>query len=135
MALGRSEDDGQRAADAVDLMIETVVWRSKTKGLEGIGPALAEMFSSSAGLRYLRVNRHAEVLWFHREAFEELLRWMMLAWVSDGSVEDSEGAPADIGAAAAVWETLIRAARASGYRAAEFVEILTAADKLAAAED
>jgi glycosidase len=135
MALGRSEDDGQRAADAVDLMIETVVWRSKTKGLEGIGPALAEMFSSSAGLRYLRVNRHAEVLWFHREAFEELLRWMMLAWVSDGIVEDSEGAPADIGAAAAVWETLIRAARASGYRAAEFVEILTAADKLAAAED
>ncbi len=135
MALGRSEDDARRAAVAVDLMIETVAWRSKAKGLEGMGPALSEIVSSTAGQRYLRVNSHADVLWFHREAFEELLRWMILAWVSDGIVEDSEGAPADIEAAAAVWDTLITAAKRSGFRVAEFIEILIAANELAAAED
>ena len=135
MALGRSEDDGQRAALAVDLMIETVGWRSKAKGLEGMGPALAELVGNENGQQYLRVNRHADVLWFHREAFEELLRWMILAWVSDGIVEDSEGAPANLAATAAVWETLVAAAEGSGFRVAGFIEILIAADDLTAAEN
>jgi len=135
IALGRSEDDGRRAALAVDLMIETVGWRSKAKGFEGMGPALAEMIASEAGERFLRVNRHNNVLWFHREAFEELLRWMILAWVSDGIVEDSECAPANLAATAAVWETLVAAAEGSGFSAAEFIEILKSADELTAARD
>ena len=135
MALGRSEDDGQRAALAVDLMIETVGWRSKAKGLEGLGPALTELVGNENGQQYLRVNRHADVLWFNREAFEELLRWMLLAWVSDGIVEDSEGAPANLAATAAVWETLVAAAEGSGFQVAGFIKILIAADDLTAAED
>ena len=135
IALGRSEDDGRRAALAVDLMIETIGWRSKAKGLEGMGPALAEIVSNEKGQQYLRVNRHADVLWFHREAFEELLRWMMLAWVSDGIVEDSEGAPANLAATSAVWDTLVVAAEGSGFRVVDFIEILNSADDLTAAED
>ncbi len=135
IALGRSEDDGRRAALALDLMIETVGWRSKAKGLEGIGPALAEIAGDEKGQQYLRVNRHADVLWFQREAFEELLRWMILAWVSDGIVEDSEGAPATIATTSAVWETLLLAAENSGFRVAGFIEILIAADDLAASKD
>jgi len=135
MALGRSEDDGLRAADTLDLMIETVGWRSKAKGLEGLGPALAEIVGNEQGQQYLRVNRHADVLWFNREAFEELLRWMLLAWVSDGIVEDSEGAPANLAATAAVWETLVAAAKGSGFQVAGFIKILIAADDLTAAKD
>ena len=135
MALGRSQDDGRRAALAVDLMIETVAWRSKNRGLAGLGPALSEIVSSPSGQRYLRVNRHDDVLWFRSEAFEELLRWMMLAWVSDGIVEDSEGAAADIVATAAVWDVLVGAAKESGFRVTGFIEVLNAANELAAAED
>lgn len=131
IALGRSEDDGRRAALALDLMIETVGWRSKAKGLEGIGPALAEIAGDEKGQQYLRVNRHADVLWFQREAFEELLRWMILGWVSDGIVEDSEDAPATIAATASVWEALVLAAEASGFRVADLLEVLTAANDLA----
>jgi glycosidase len=134
MALGGSEEDGQRAALAVDLMIETVEWRSKTKGLEGLGPALAEMVGNENGQLFLRVNRHAEILWFHREAFEELLRWMLLAWVSDGIVEDIEGGSANLAATAAVWETLIAAAECSEFQVAGFIKILIAANDLTASE-
>ena len=132
MALGRSEDDARRSAIAVDLMIEAVEWRSKVKGLEGIGPALANMAGDEKAQRYLRVNRHADVLWFQREAFEELLQWLILAWISDGMVEDSEGAPANIVATAAVWEALVLAAQSSEFRVADFIEILIAADDLTA---
>jgi hypothetical protein len=133
--LVRSEDDGRRAALAVDLMIETVGWRSKNTGLEGLGAALADVVEGEAGQRYLRVNRHADVLWFHREAFEELLRWMMLVWVSDGIVEESEGAPANLEATDAVWKALVAAAEGSGFRVVDFVEILNVADDLTVAED
>jgi glycosidase len=128
--LDRSEDDARRAALAVDLMIETVGWRSKVKGLEGIGPALTEIVGDEKGQEFLRVNNHADVLWFQREAFEELLRWMILAWVSDGIVEDSEGAPGTVAATSAVWEALVSAAEGSGFRVAEILEILIAANDL-----
>jgi glycosidase len=131
IALDRSEDEARRGALAVDLMIETVGWRSKVKGLEGIGPALTEIVGDEKGQEYLRVNSHADVLWFRREAFEELLRWMILAWVSEGIVEDSEGAPATIATSSAVWETLVSAAEGSGFRVAEFLEILIAANDFA----
>jgi hypothetical protein len=135
MALGHSEDAARRSALVVDLMIDTVAWRSKAMGLEGLGPALSEIVSSTAGQRYLRVNSHGGVLWFHREAFEELLRWMILAWVADGIVEDSTGAAADIEAAAAVWDALMTAANESGFRVTGLIEILNAANELAAADD
>ena len=135
MALGGSEDDGRRAADAVGLMIETVDWRSKATGLEGLGPGLAEMIDSEEGRRFLRVNRHEDVWWFHREAFEELLRWSMLAWIVDGIVEDSESAPAEIEATAIVWDTLTEAAESSSFRLVDFIEVLNVADDLAAADD
>jgi hypothetical protein len=102
--------------------------------LEGLGPALAEMVGNENGQLFLRVNRHAEILWFHREAFEELLRWMLLAWVSDGIVEDIEGGSANLAATAAVWETLIAAAECSEFQVAGFIKILIAANDLTASE-
>jgi len=135
IALDRSEDDGLRAGLAVDLMIETVVWRKNVTGLEGIGPALTDIVGDEKGQEYLRINSHADVLWFRRESFEELLRWMILAWVSDGIVEDSEGAPATIATTSAVWEALISAAEISEFRLAEFLEILIAANDLVVSKE
>jgi glycosidase len=135
IALGRSEDEGRRAADTVDLMLETIGWRSKVKGLEGIGAAITAIAASETGQRYLRANDHADVLWFNREAFEELLRWMMLAWVTDGIVEESEGGMAMTTSTTAVWQTLVRAAEDSGFRLVDFLETLRIANDLSAAND
>jgi hypothetical protein len=132
--LGRSEEEGWRAADTVDLMIKFVGSRSKAEGMAGMGPALIEMVASDAGQRFLRANEHGDVLWFHREAFEELLMWVVLAWLSEDVVEDSEGAPAHVAATAAVWRTLRAAAEASGFRLADFLETLRLANDLAKTE-
>jgi glycosidase len=130
MALGRSEYDGRRAADTVDLMLEFVAERSKADGLVGLGPALTDMIASDAGQSYLRANEHGSVLWFHREAFDELLLWVMLAWISEDVVEDSESAPANIAATAAVWQTLQGAAEQSAFRLDDFLEVLRVANDL-----
>jgi glycosidase len=135
MALGRSEEQGQRAADAVELMIETAGWRDEAMGFEAIGVALYRIVSDERGRRYLRSNEHADVVWFNSEAFDDLLRWMILAWVSDGLVEDSEGAPDLFVSAAAVWETVITAAEESGFRLTQFIEVLRVANELVTAED
>jgi len=133
--LGRSEDDGRRAADTVYLMIESIGWRSKSDGMAGMGPALSEMVASDVGQRFLRANEHGGVLWFHREAFEELLLWVMLAWIAQDVVEDSEAASAHIAATAAVWQTLGEAAEASGFRLQEFLETLRLANESVRAGD
>ena len=130
MALGRSEEQGRRTADAVELLIETVGWRDEVSGLEGIGLALERVLSDGRGRRYLRTNEHADVVWFNREAFDELLRWMILVWILDGLVEESEDAPDLFVSAAAVWETLTSAAENSGYRSAQFLEVLGVANQL-----
>jgi hypothetical protein len=133
--LGRSEDDGRRAADTVELMIEFIGSRSKNDGLAGMGPALAEMVASEAGQTFLRANEHGDVLWFHREAFEELLLWVMLAWISEDVVEDSEGAPTNIAATGAIWQTLVAAAQDSGFRVIDFLETLRVANDLMTSDD
>jgi hypothetical protein len=74
-------------------------------------------------------------LWFHREAFEELLLWVMLAWISEDVVEDSEGAPANIAATGAIWRTLVGAAQDSGFRLIDFLETLRVANDLATSDD
>jgi hypothetical protein len=130
MALGRSEDDGRRAADTVGLMIEATASRSKADGLAGMGPALTDLVASDTGQSFIRANEHGGVLWFHREAFEELLLWAMLAWISEDVVEDGESAPANVAATAAVWRTLVSAAEKSGYRLIDFLEILRLASDL-----
>jgi hypothetical protein len=131
VALGRSEGDARRVAEIVDLMIQSVERRPRGSGLEGLGSVLATLVDGESGRRQLRVNRHDDVLWFHRESFEELLLWVLLGWVSDAVVEDSATAPATVTAAAAVLETLAEAAEASAYQLADFLEILAAADDIA----
>ncbi len=130
VALGRSEGDARRVAETVDLMIQSVERRPRGSGLEGLGSVLATLVDGEAGRSQLRVNRHGDVLWFHRESFGELLLWVLLGWVSDAVVEDSTTAPATVTAAAAVLETLAEAAEASGYRLADFLEILATADDI-----
>jgi hypothetical protein len=83
----------------------------------------------------LGVNRHADVLWFNREAFEDLLRWLMFAWLLDDIVEDSESAPRTIAATAAVWEVLHAAAEASSFRLVEFLETLQTANSCTARDE
>ena len=41
--------------------------------------SLVEIFASLRGQRFLGVHRYGDTLWFDREAFTELVGWMMTA--------------------------------------------------------
>jgi Alpha amylase, catalytic domain len=80
--------------------------------------------------RFLGVNRHQEVLWFNREAFDYLLRWLGLAAAVEVGT-DTNRAATEVGQELArrcsVLDGLRRAARESGY---QVEKLLTAAKEM-----
>ena len=128
VAFGHSEDDGQRAVKTVELVIEAGRLRSKVEGPgEDLNVVLTELVGSDEGCRYLRVNSHADVFWFNREAFEEMVRWLTLSRVLDGVVVDSESVRQFVARTANEWQTILGAAEDSGYRLVDFLEMVNAA--------
>jgi len=87
-SLGATGDDARRAVAAIDLMI---AGGGREFGVGQGEAALVEIFASPAGQRFLGVHRYGDALWFNREAFIELVRWMMVtaavAAIADGKDE------------------------------------------------
>lgn len=136
IALGHSESDGRRSAETVELMIGSNRWKLKDEEAdEGLSLTLAELVGSDTGRHYLRVNSHADVLWFNREAFEELVRWLTLIGVLDGVAENSGSTPSLVAEMAAAWEKTLGTAEGSGYRVVDFLETSNAANETLAADD
>jgi hypothetical protein len=85
--LGLDETQAQQSVALVNILITHQGW------FEGLGrpartlrtgrpptPAygvLAHWLQDAEIRSYLQINRHREVLWFHKEAFEQLLDWML----------------------------------------------------------
>jgi hypothetical protein len=136
VALGHSEDDGQRAVKTVELMIEAGRLRSKVERPgEDLNLVLTELVGSDEGCRYLQVNSHADVFWFNREAFEEMLRWLTVSRVLDGVVMGGESARPFVARTANEWQTILGAAEDSSYRLVDFLEIVNAASDNVATDD
>jgi hypothetical protein len=136
MALGHSENDGRRSAETVELMIGADPWKLKDKETdESLNSTLAKLVGSDAGRHYLRVNSHADVLWFNREAFEELVRWLTLIGILDGVAENSGSTPSLVAEMTAAWEKTLGTAENSGYRVVDFLETLNVANETLAADD
>jgi len=86
--------------------------------------ALVEIFASPAGQRFLGVHRYGDALWFNREAFMELVRWMMttaaVAVIADGNEEVRPR----IDEIQRTIDRVVSAGEDSGYRLNEFLESL-----------
>ena len=92
---------------------------------ESLASILARIAASDAGQEYLRVNTHAETLWFNREALEELARWLLLAKTLDAVVAESETKESVIAESAAEWQSVLEAARVfSGHSFQSTVEFI-----------
>ncbi len=126
---GRSEADGQRAAETVALLLRGNQWGLRNAAGE-LGPfsRLAEIVADDRGQAYLRTNLHGGTLWFNREALEELGWWLGLAAVLDGLVEGDQPAGTVVAEVAGVWAQALAAAEDAGYRVADFLELLSGAD-------
>jgi len=122
-SLGGTREEARRAVAAIDLMIggggrEPGVGRAAAVLVDH----LVEIFASPPGQRFLGVHRYGDALWFNREAFMELVRWMMtvaaVAAIADGS-EDVRSRIVEIQRAV---DSVDSACEGSGYRLNEFLE-------------
>ncbi len=87
--------------------------------------ALQSWFEDQDVGRYLKLNRHNEVLWFNKEAMESWLQWMLtvatIATLSDASLEPDE-VIAHIASHYDVINKIYKALPASGYQVEKLIQ-------------
>ena len=124
-ALGLDDATAWRGVGLVRLLTGHQRWFETLGTAEGAAPRLLEALLQDADAQqFLGVNRHQGVLWFNREAAEELLTWLLLtgvvATMADPERSHSEQVEA-IAAQQALLDQLAAAAHASGYRVEEWL--------------
>ncbi|HSB65997.1 MAG TPA: hypothetical protein VLD65_05415, partial [Anaerolineales bacterium] len=90
---------------------------------------LTALLADSDALSYLGVNRYQDVLWFNKEAFEDLVWWLMIiACVEISSNLTTTGQHALIGKSTLpyfkVLTRLLSSAKASGYKLEKLLELV-----------
>jgi hypothetical protein len=136
ITIGRSENDGRRAADTVELLLEAGRRAIDESGVdEELRSDVSELAGGDAGRRYLRSNSWDDHLWFNREALEELVGWLQLARTLDRVVADSETAHTLISQADVERAELFGLAEDSGYRLLDFLQLLSPPDEAKATDE
>ncbi len=117
--LGLSEAEARRAVERIGVLIAHQDWLEGGPVSEAPRQILGRWLQDEATQRFIGLHRFDGVLWFHKESFEELLRWMLLA-----AAVAAQAKPGSQGPEAARWlasrasalVALQCAADASGYQ-------------------
>jgi len=112
---GYSEDTATDAVQLVRVLTAQQRWHEVLAGDDGYALATSLMTDSDAQ-SFTRVNRFQGVLWFNRERFERLLRWLELAVAITLRAEGSPDQEVVRAACHRIAERLGAAAERSGYR-------------------
>ncbi len=105
-----------RAVAAVEMILAAEPWLASLGAAEDAwGELLSRLFDDPVGRRFLDVNRYQEVLWFNREAFNELIGWLVTA-AAVRAVAEAEQARARIQRLTEIADRLVVAADTAGYR-------------------
>lgn len=105
------------AADAVLLVKALTAYQDWYKEAAEDGRALAAVLMADGDVQsFTRVNRFQGVLWFNKERFERLLRWLELIAAVTLKAETLPDADAIRASCARLVESLTEAAEQSGYR-------------------
>ncbi len=131
--MGVSEGRAERAILLIRLLVSQQGWNEPLNQEDGsLYQVLQNLFRDSGIQRFVGVNRYQELLWFNRESFEELLRWLYLQAVLDILASEREVAgktpPPGAQAIVSLYNSILKlleAEAASGYQ----VERLLAAVK------
>jgi len=115
--LGESEPDAWKSVAEAKLLTLHQAWFVRGKGELTAGSVLEGLLSDETVRQFLQFNRFQETLWFNKEAFEELMDWLLCV----AAVEISASVPEDrvaakIDEAFAVIRRLDKAMGLSGYR-------------------
>ena len=115
--LGYDDFQSARSVELVKLLTEHQNWFS-TLGGQPLSKVLSTWLSDDAIRRFLGVNRYQEKLWFNKEAFEELVWWMMLLAVFEALIVPGAGASLlteRVLQGYQIARRLLKAGKASGY--------------------
>jgi hypothetical protein len=119
------------AADAVQLVkILTTRQRWHATFAEERRTLASELMSDGDVQSFTRVNRFQGVLWFNKERFERLLRWLDLIAVATLQAEATPDADAIRADCAQTIERLIDAAEQSGYRVEQLLAVSQSEESL-----
>jgi glycosidase len=126
--LGLDERMAWRAVRMVNVLITHQRWfEMRAPGKEGAYEAFESWLKDEEVQQFLQVNRYRGVLWFNKEAFEELLWWMMLlaaVAISADPLRPAATVAQEIVAVYDVLSELQRAAEQSGYRVETLLELV-----------
>lgn len=119
--LGYDELETGRAQTLIKIFTTHQNWH-----IEGNIRVILDAFMNDSDVQYfLGVNRYQDVLWFNKEAFEEMIAWMYFtAGVSIASSEAAEVNEiiSDLRFCSTAVETLYRASLSSGYQVEKLIE-------------
>lgn len=90
VALGLEKDDAWRLVAAIRLMINQQGWYERSANL---GPRqILEIWLNDIEVQqFLGINRFKEILWFNKEAFDQLANWMALLALLDSASDPQAG--------------------------------------------
>lgn len=125
--LGLDEGAAWWAVGTVKVLINHQRWYEiEAPDKERVYQILVAWLKDSEVQQFMRVNRHREVLWFNKEAFEQLLGWMLtLAVVEISAAAELSAAEVarKIVACYDIVQELQRLGQESGYQIAKLLEI------------
>jgi hypothetical protein len=108
----------------VKLLTTHQVWLDMTiAAKKRAARVLDELLGDGATRQFLNVNRYNDVEWYNKEAFEELLVWLMITEASDASANGVEVAETIVGAYDVI-KKLQEAEAASEYQVKKLVDLI-----------
>ena len=123
--LGLEEAVAWRTVEVIKVLVSHQDWPGAPDGLRAY-PALAAWLGDGEVRRFLGVNRFDGVIWFNKEAFEELLKWMYAVTVVEVAADPSRS-DADVVAGVVARHDLVRlleqAERESQYQVERLLAI------------
>ena len=115
---GNDEAVAARHTAVVRLLVQEHHWYTRL-GSSSLVTILESWLSSAEIRNFININRHQDILWYNKEAFEEFIWWMMALAVLE-RVDDPEASSAmrieRILAAYDIAQKLIKAEKSSDYQ-------------------
>ncbi len=126
--LGITRDESEKALMLIRLMTSHADWYEESSKEPQAGATLMQTWLKDTDFqRFLQINRYQDILWYNREAFDELLWWLYTSSLvtSAREIPESEEIIEAAKARYAIIRQLLAAQAVSGYQ----VEKLLAAVK------
>ena len=125
---GLDDPSLSKAVTTIKLLTSQQHWfQVDTEPEKWIYQVVNSLLKDSEARQFLSVNRHQDVLWFNKEAFEELLWWMVVLAVINTFSTPQPEKPETVDKIVHYYHAVMqiqKAGEASGYQVEKLIELL-----------